>query len=92
MILNHPLFRQQYNVIMTCLIAPGGPISEAAIHAFLNTLEATTLLAALAADPYAGFSSLAAARGLFSGYRQWASKRVPIVQAQVTANVPAPRP
>jgi len=91
-ILNHPQFRQQYNAIMTGLIEPGGPISEGAIHTFLNALEATSLPTALAADPYAGFGSLAAARGLFSAYRDWASKRVPIVRAQVTANVPAPRP
>jgi hypothetical protein len=91
-ILNHPAFRAQYNAIMIGLLAPGtGPLSEAALHQFLNSIE-PVVTAALVEDPYAGFGSAQAAADLFGGLRSWVTQRVAVVQAQVQANRPPPRP
>ena len=88
-ILNHPTFRTQYNQIMTGLMA--GPLSETALHTFLNGVEAT-VTPALMEDPYAGFNSVGAPASLFDGLRNWVSQRIVKVQGQVQANLPRPRP
>ncbi len=86
-ILNHPVFRQQYNAIMLSLIDPSGPLAEAKLHAFLDAAE-TAVQPALDEDPYAGqFRS-----GEFARLKSWISSRIPTVRAQVSANnKPAPR-
>lgn len=90
-ILNHPTFRAQYNAIMTGLLDPtSGPLSETALHGFLDGVE-TAVTAALVSDPYAGFHSADAAGALFNGLRGWVSQRVVVVQGQVAANQPPPR-
>ena len=90
-ILNHATFRAQYNAILTALLDPStGPLSEAALHDFLDGVQAATT-AALAADPYAGFGSEAAVAAHFDGLRSWVSERIVNVLDQVEANLPAPR-
>jgi spore coat protein CotH len=90
-ILNHPVFRAQYNAIMAGLLNQvSGPLSETSLHAFLDGVEATTA-AALAADPYAGFD-MEGAGALFDSLRSWVSQRIANVQEQLQANLPAARP
>ena len=85
-ILNHPAYRQQYNQIMTGLIATDGPLAQSKLFAFLDGVEAV-VQPALNEDPYVGsFRS-----GQFSSLKSWISKRIPIVQSQVSSNIPAPR-
>jgi CotH kinase protein len=81
-ILNHPIFRDQYNAIVTGLLEPDGPLSESALHGFLNDVEAA-VTSALVEDPYAGFGSGDATAGLFTGLRNWVSQRIINVLAQV---------
>jgi hypothetical protein len=88
-ILNHPTFRAQYNAIMTGLL--DGPLSEAALHAFLDGVEAV-VAAALAEDPYAGFGGEDAVATHFGDLRGWVSQRIANVRDQVQANEPLPRP
>ena len=86
-ILNHPLFRAQYNSILLGLTEPGsGPLSKAAVHGFLDAVE-PVVGGALAEDPYAGGD----VTELFAGLRARVSARVSSVRAQAAANVPAPR-
>jgi hypothetical protein len=85
-ILNHPAFRQQYNQLMLGLIAFGGPLSIENVGAFLDAAE-PAVQAALNTDPYVGTYR----SGQFASLKSYMSKRIPIVQAQVQANVPAPR-
>jgi hypothetical protein len=90
-ILNHPAFRAQYNAILQGLLHPQtGPLSESALHAFLDEVEAA-ITPALTDDPYAGFGSPEASAALFSGLRNWISQRIVNVQGQVQANQPPPR-
>ena len=86
-ILNHPDFRVQYNTILLGLTAPGGPLSETPLHAFLDAVE-PALAAPLAQDP---FQPIAAASH-FAGLRDWVSDRVAVVRQLAIANQPAPRP
>ena len=87
-ILNHPLFRDQYNSIILGLTEPGtGPLSEAAVHSFLAATE-QVVSEALAADPYAGVGDVGE---LFAGLRARVSARISSVRAKVAANKPAPR-
>ena len=91
-ILNHPVFRAQYNATLTGLLDPAtGPLSQSALHTFLSNVEAA-VSPALVEDPYAGFGSQEAAAGLFAGLREWVTQRISNVQAQVQANHPPPRP
>jgi hypothetical protein len=90
-ILNHPDFRRQYDDLMSRLIDATGPLSEAAIHAFLDAVE-VAVGPALADDPYAGFGSEAAVAAHFAALRDWISRRIASVRGQVTANQPPPRP
>lgn len=85
-ILNHPAFRQQYNEIMLALVDPGGPLGESKLHAFIDGVQAA-VQPALDEDPYVGgFGS-----GQFASLKSWISRRIPAVQAQAQANLPAPR-
>ncbi|MGH7320092.1 MAG: CotH kinase family protein [Candidatus Rokuibacteriota bacterium] len=90
-ILNHPVFRVQYNDIMSGLLNQAGPLSETALHGFLTDVEAV-VTRALATDPYAGFGSAAAVATHFESLRQWISERIVAVLGQVSANQPPPRP
>ena len=83
-LLNHPVYRQQYNATMTTLFADGGVLDEASQHAFLDQLEAT-LAGHLAADPYPTSEG-----GAFDRMRSFVSARTDNVAAQVTANGPPP--
>lgn len=90
-ILNHPMFRDQYNTIMRALLDPAtGPLSETALHAFLTSVEPHVAFA-LAEDPYAGFTPASVAAH-FDALRNWVTDRIAIVLNQVSENVPAPRP
>jgi hypothetical protein len=92
-ILNHPDFRAQYNSILLGMTEPGdattaaGPLSEANLHAFLNSVE-PALTAPLAEDPYQPID----ATTHFAGLREWVSDRIPVVRSLARANRPAPRP
>jgi hypothetical protein len=91
-ILNHSVFRAQYNAILTGLLdSATGPLSQSALQTFLNNVEAV-VTPALVEDPYAGFGSAEAAANLFTGLREWVIQRINNVQAQVQANEPLPRP
>ena len=80
-LLNHPAFRARYNAILAALVSPGGPLSEASLHAFLNTLE-PQLSPALADDPFSNESPGAA----FQSLRAWISARIPNVLAEIARN------
>jgi spore coat protein CotH len=86
-ILNHPAFRQQYNSLMLGLTDPAGPLGEAKLHGFINSVQ-TAVQPALESDPYlvTAFRS-----GEFTRLKNWISARIPNVRAQVIANKPAPR-
>jgi hypothetical protein len=85
-ILNHPVFRARYNIILLNLIDPEqGPLSEAKLHAFLDDLEAV-LGVAITEDPYISESP----DETFANLKSWISLRVSSVAAQVAANGPPP--
>lgn len=91
-ILNHSMFRLQYNSIMTGLLDPAtGPLSETALVNFLDGVQAV-VTPALVADPYAGINSEAEASALFTGLRAWVRQRIINVQGQVLENQPPPGP
>jgi spore coat protein CotH len=86
-LLNHPVYRVRYNTILADLVAPGGPLSEANLHALVDSVQ-PALEPAMEADPFIGGEQ----SGSFSGLKSWVSQRIPNVQAQVQANnAPAPR-
>jgi hypothetical protein len=83
-ILQHPVFRAQYNQIMLELL--NGPMSVANVHLFLNEAEAV-LATALANDPYPTDEA-----EVFVRLRQWTAARDANVRSQVATNgPPAPR-
>ena len=82
-LLNHPGFRARYNAILAALVAQGGPLSEANLHAFLDALE-PVLSSALADDPFSTEDPAA----VFESLRTWISARVPNVLNQIAANGP----
>jgi hypothetical protein len=87
-ILNHPTFRQQYNAMLMNLTA--GPLSAGNLTAFLDSLEAGALPAALAADPYPTVTGNIG--DYFDRFRTWIEARIENVRNQVLANDrPAPR-
>jgi hypothetical protein len=88
-ILGHPQFRAQYNAQILALTDPaGGPLSVAAMHAFVDQLQAV-LGPALAAEPYPSGESFG---GDLSGLKAWLSSRIANARAQAIANTnPAPR-
>lgn len=89
-LLNHPTFRAQYNRIMLALL--DGPLSVSALHAVIDAAQ-TTLSPALAADPYVGaVLGGGSVADHFASLRAWITSRDAAVRAQVSANLPAPRP
>lgn len=87
-VLNHPVFRARYNEILAGLLA--GRFSVASLLAVIDELE-PVLAGAVAADPYASSYAGSGAAALFDGLRSWVRARVPQVQSQIAANLPAPR-
>jgi hypothetical protein len=87
-ILNHPVFRRQYNDILLGLTDPEttGPLSEAALQRLLDRVE-PVLSQALADDPYMPID----AEERFAELRTWMANRVASVRAQALASQPAPR-
>ena len=80
-ILNHPDYRAQYNAILLGLTDPDvGPLSEGAIHAFLDQVL-LTIRQAVADDPY----SLESAENTVARLKGWISARIPIVRSQASA-------
>ena len=87
-ILNHPLFRSQYNSIILGLTDPdSGPLSAAAILGLIDGIE-PVVAEALVEDPNAGLGDI---EELFAGLRATVSARVSSVRAQALADTPAPR-
>lgn len=85
-ILNHPVFRERYNQIMLDLL--DGPVSVAALHAFLDALE-PVLADALESDPN---SKINDAAGHFDALRAWVAARDANIRAQIqNNNAPPPR-
>ncbi len=87
-ILNHPVFRADYNAKLLGLTDPGtGALSEQSLHAFLD--EAELLLgAAIAADPYPSPKASSIAE-----IRSWLTARITSARSQAIANTnPSPRP
>jgi hypothetical protein len=87
-ILNHPVFRAEYNAKILALTDPAtGALSAAALHAFLDQTE-PLLAAAMADDPYPTGDSTT-----FDTMKAWLTDRIASARAQAIANTnPAPRP
>ena len=86
-IFGNPTFRSQYNQIFRDLF--NGPLSEANIHAFLDSIE-PVLTDAMAADPYNQFGE-PGAEGVaqrFDGLKQWISDRIVNVREQIELDEP----
>jgi hypothetical protein len=81
-ILNHPIFRFQFNQMMLDLL--DGPLSVANLHAFLNDLE-PVLTPWLLADTNSNIGSDVA--GHFASLRQWVVARSQNVRQQVLADM-----
>jgi hypothetical protein len=91
-ILNHPSYRAQYNAILLGLTDPGfpdlvapGPLSETALHAFLDDVQAK-VAQAVADDPYSFESAAASVTRL----KSWLSARIASVREQAQANPSGP--
>lgn len=85
-ILNHSVFRAEYNRIMLELL--NGPMSVSVVNGALARFE-TLLSPALRADPN---SKIADPAGTFSNIRNWIGSRETNVRSQVSANsTPRPR-
>jgi hypothetical protein len=85
-ILNHPIFRAQYNGKIFSLTDPAGPLSETNLNSFLDQLE-TILGPSLAADPYPTSGT-----GTFDRLQSWLAARYANARSQATANSnPPPR-
>ena len=87
-ILNHPLFRAQYNSIMTALL--DGPLSAVSVSAFLDSVS-PELVPALAADPYTSAIIGGDPASHIANLKSWVAARVMAVRQQVAANQPLPR-
>jgi hypothetical protein len=86
-LLNHPGLRGRYNSILSALVAPNGPLSQASVNAFLDALE-PVLAPALAADPFVSEPPAVT----FGALRAWISTRIVNVNAQIQTNgPPSPR-
>jgi hypothetical protein len=88
LILNHPVYRDQYNAIMVGLV--DGPLSAASIDALFARVR-PALEAALATDPYVSQFVSGSVSGHVDSLRTWIANREAMVRNQVAANVPAPR-
>ena len=86
LILGNPLFRCRYNRIMRNLL--NGPLSEANIHSFINSVQTQALIDALEADPWSKMEGGVADR--FQAIRDWFSARIVNVLAQVAHDEPSP--
>jgi spore coat protein CotH len=80
-ILSRPGFRSQYNSLILGLTDPNGPLSEANIQAFLDTVE-PQLSQALAEDPNADFDP----EDVFESLRRKVSERIAKVRAEAAAD------
>jgi CotH kinase protein len=80
-ILNHPGYRARYNAILLKLTDPiVGPLSETAVHAFLDQVL-VTVGQAVADEPY----SLESADATIARLRGWISARIANVRTQASA-------
>ena len=87
-ILRHPVFRAQYNQIMSDLL--NGPLSVANVQTFLHQVEAV-ISPALASDPFPTTAGSPADE--FAQLRAWVAARDANIRSQLTANgPPSPRP
>jgi hypothetical protein len=86
-ILNHPVFRAEYNARILALTDPSsGALSTTALNAFLDQTQ-SVLGAALAADPYPTSGA-----GSFSKLKRWLATRIANARTQASANTnPPPR-
>jgi spore coat protein CotH len=89
-ILNDKVFRAQYNAKVLGLTEPEtGPLSEAALHTFLDQLQ-PVLAQAIAQDPYPPNKGVG---GNLGNLRTWLTQRIASARSQAIANTnPAPRP
>lgn len=90
-ILNHPVFRAQYNTIFRSLLAQ--PLSELNIHEFLSAVE-PALTPYLQADPFVQSAEVieGSIPDHFHALRDWVSLRIPRVRALLDGNnTPPPR-
>lgn len=86
-ILNHPVYREQFNTTFLDLL--NGPMSVATVHSALDQFEAL-LSESLVADPNSKIQNPA---GHFASLRSWISDRTANVRSQIAVNgPPAPRP
>jgi hypothetical protein len=87
LILCNPVFRAQYNQIMTNLV--NGPLSEAPVIAFINSVE-PVLTDAVAQDPYnkLGGNTPAAVAEEFNSIRNWYLERIANVRDQLGISGP----
>lgn len=83
-ILGNPSFRSQYNQIFRDLF--NGPLAEAKIHAFLDSIE-PVLTDALAADPYNQFGEPGVAQR-FDELKTWITNRIANVREQIELDEP----
>jgi hypothetical protein len=85
-ILNHPLFRTQYNDALRTLITAS--LSPLNLRGFLDQLKLTTLPAALASDPFPTVTGNITDH--FNRLGTWITQRVSSINGQLTANGPPP--
>jgi hypothetical protein len=88
LILNHPVYRAEYNSIMLGLL--DGPLSSSSIDAFFAKVR-PELEAALASDPYLSHVVSSPAGEHIDSLRTWIADRDATVRSQVAANAPAAR-
>jgi hypothetical protein len=88
LIINHPVYRNQYNAIMLGLV--NGPLSTSSVDALFARVR-PALQEALAADPYFSQVVTGPVAEHFDSLRTWIATREATVRNQVLANVPAPR-
>lgn len=91
LILNHPAYRVMYRDILTALMADGQPLSTSYLLALVDQIEAL-VGPYLRSDPYVLPMMLVSVDKYFAWLRSFITARGPIVQAQLAANLPAPRP
>jgi CotH protein len=92
-ILNHPLYRQQYNDIMARLLGTDDDLTWDLRDDLIGFLNAAELLLtdALVADPNSKFGNYAEVAEEFNALRGWVEVRWASVKEQLEANQPLPR-
>lgn len=91
LVLNHPVFREQYRSTYLALTGPGAPLSPEALSLLIAEVEAL-LSPYMVSDPYA--RAMYGSRGAvahFQFLRDFFAVRIPLARAQISANLPAPR-